>query len=449
MTRPAPAPLLAVLAALAVAGCGGGGAGEETSSEPVAPVEVLVVTPRPFTEEITLTGEVQALDDVTLTAEASGTVLQLVPLGTRVGEGAVVARIESAEAEAAVAEAEAGLRSAQAAAERTQDRYNRLAPLVQDTIVAPVEFEGAISERDRAAASVRQAEARLASARQRVDDTRVTAPVAGRVEEHFVERGEPVQRGEQVARVVSSDDLRVRAGVPEAYAGEVEEGAPVVVRLRGRDAGTRRGVIAFVGAAVNPTGQTFAIEVSLPSDTPLQAGQVVEIAVPLRQIDDALFVPRTAVVRDERGEAVFIVERAPDSLRTGRPSPGPDGRAEDGQAENGADGSRAGRGGRSLVAYRRPVRLGPGSGGLVVVSRGLQRDEEVVVLGQEDLTGGELVRVEGRYTRPEAASTPLGGAYEDEGLGGERRRVPPAAPGRDLPGYAPPERPAPRDGGGR
>ena len=426
MSRAGRLPLAALtLALLAVSACGGDEQQNDTS-EPVTPVEVLLVQPRTFTEDVEVTGEVQALDDVTLTAQAPGTIEQLVPLGTSVSEGGTVARLDDDEAQAGVAEAQAAVRSAEAGLARTQDRYDRLAPLVADTIVAPVEFEGAISERDRASASVRQAEARLRSARQRLEETRLTSPIDGRVEEHFVEPGEIVRPGDPVARVVSPGELRVRAGIPEIYAGRVEEGTSVVVRLRGPDAGTRRGRIAFVSTTVDPQGQTFEIEVALPADTPLTAGQVVQIAVPLRQIERALFVPRAAVALNERGASVFIVDRGPDSLQT--------------------DSTRV------LIAARRPVTLGPGSGGLVVVTRGLQEQEEVIVLGFEDLVGGERVRVEERYTNPEAAARPLGGDYDAGGLADPSGRVPPAAPGPDLPGYAPPRGPArdaiQRDAGG-
>jgi RND family efflux transporter MFP subunit len=446
--------LLFPFAALVLAGCGGGG--EETQqADPALPVEVLVVEPRAFTEDIRLTGEVEALQDVTLTAQAAGTVRRIAPLGAVVSEGAVLARLESDEAEADVAEAEAAIRSARAALERARDRYGRLEPLAQDTIVAPIEFEGAIAERDQAAASVRQAEARLERAREALENTRLTAPFRGQIEEQFVEEGEQVQRGQEVVRLVSDGEVRVRAGVPESYVGEVEVGAEVTVQLRGPRGGVRRGRIDFVGAAVNPQGQTFPIEVALPPDTRLRPGQVVRIDVPLRTLDDALVVPRTAVVRDERGEAVFIVERAPDSLRTAQTASGENGESGNGEnqnEENGGNSASRSDTTRALVAYRRPVVLGPGSGGLVTVTRGLQPYEEVVVLGSEDLTGGELVRVENRYRRAEAASTPLGPEYDAGGLADPSGTVPPAAPGPDRPGYAPPQRPPdgePDDAGGR
>jgi membrane fusion protein (multidrug efflux system) len=357
---------------LAFSACGG----DEAAGPSVAaveanravPVEVLVVTPAAFEDVIEMTGTVEAPDDATLSAEASGTLTALAPLGTTVQRGGTVAQINATMGQAGLAQAEAALEAAQAQADLAQDQFARQEPLFADSIISAAEFQSVRTQRAATQAQVAQARAAVAQARQQLAYTRVVAPFTGTVEAHFAERGEQVAPGMQVARLVSTENVEVRAGVPERYAADIAVGTNVLIEPTAYGIPAQRGTVTFVGAAIDPQSRTFPIEVRPASAAgALKPAMVVRLAVSRSTLDDALVVPLGAVERDERGPSVFVV---------------------------------AGEAG-DLVVERRPVELGASAGGRTVVTAGLQPGDRVIVSG--GISEGDLVRIEERTSMSDLA----------------------------------------------
>ena len=352
--------LLPMLLALSACGDGEAPPAAEAPAERGLPVEVIVVEPGPFEDVVVMTGTVDAPDDATLSPEASGTLTALVPLGTVVRRGQTVAQVSAGVASASVAQAEAALEAARAQAELAEDQFRRQEPLYQDSILSAIEFESVRAQRASARAQVAQAQAALAQARQQLANTRVTAPFTGIVEERFAERGELVAPGTPVVRIVSTDRVKVQAGVPERYAGDIELGTPVRIVPEAYGIPPLRGEVTFVGRTINPQNRTFPIEVGLPSGgDQLKPEMVVQLEVRRQQLDGVLVLPLDAIVRDERGASVLVVE---------------------------ADTA-------GLVARRREATLGPSSGGRVVIERGLEAGDRVIATGQATVSEGDRVRI--------------------------------------------------------
>jgi RND family efflux transporter MFP subunit len=319
-------------------------------------VETLVLSPTPFDDIIEISGTVEASDDAVLSAQSSGTVTTLVPLGQRVAQGAVVAQLDASLARAALGQAQAVLEQAQAQAAFAEDNFTRQQGLYADSIISALEFENVRTQRASANASVAQARAAVQQAEAQLRFTRVVAPFAGVVEEHFAERGEQVAPGAQVARIVSTRDVKVVAGVPERFAGNINVGDPVQVRLQAYGSEQRTGRITFVGSAVNPQTRTFPIEVSLPNSSGmLKPSMVATVLVRREQIADAIVVPRAAIVREADGEIVYVVEGGEAAART--------------------------------------VTTGSSYGERIVVTSGLSAGDELIVLGQNNVAPGDQVDV--------------------------------------------------------
>lgn len=380
LTFPRSGVAALALAALVVAGCGGADGASEARDENGTPaqrsvrVETLLLQPTDFEDVVELTGTVEALDDARLSAQASGTVEYLAALGQRVGRGAAVARLDQGLVRAAVQQAEALVESAQAQFELAEDNLQRNEPLYQDSIISAIEFQSVRAQYNQARAGLRQAQAGLAQAREQFSNTVVTAPFGGVVEAHFVERGEQVAPGMAVARVVSTGRVRVNAGVPERYAADIEMGTPVLLDFKAYSGGPERGRVTFVGSAIDPQSRTFPVEIEIPNpDGTLKPEMIVEVFITRSQLANVLVIPRSAVLRDETGNSVFVAAE-----RDGRP-----------------------------VAERRYVTLGPSYSGRVLVESGLETGDRVLVLGQTNVTEGDAVEVVEQYRSIDAAGVPL------------------------------------------
>lgn len=370
-------PLGLLLLTVIVAGCNG--ASGNTQADEAGPdvrsvrVETLQLHPTTFEDVIELTGSVEALGDATLSAQAAGTVTDLAPLGQFVRAGQTVAQLDPGIARAAVEQAEAQVGVAQAQFDLAEDNLKRQEPLYRDSVISALEFENVRAQYHQARAGLAQARAGLAQAREQLKNTRVVAPFSGTIEERFVELGEQVTPGRQVVRIVNTSQVKVTAGVPERYAGDIREGTPVRVNLQAYGGQPRVGRITFVGSAVNPQNRTFPVEVELANpDGLLKPQMVAAVQVTREQMDSVLVVPQSAVIRDENGRSVFVVART-DS---------------------------------ALVAERRAVTLGPSYGGQTVIN-GLEAGDEVIILGQTNLTQGDPVQVLEQYQSARAAGVPL------------------------------------------
>lgn len=345
MTRSVtPVVLIFVLIAASIltGGCSDGEAQNDASNgraPEATQVETLVLEPSQFTDVIEVSGSVEALDDATLSAQTSGTVIVLRDRGDRVADGNVVAKIDAKEAQAAVEQARAQY-------ELSQDRYERHKPLYRDSVISALEFEQVRSERIQARATLNQAKKRLANAR-------LVAPFTGVIEERFVEAGEQVTPGMQVARLVNTRRVRVTAGVPERYANDIQEGTPIQIDARRYGAGTRTAEVTFAGNTIDPDSRTFTIEATVPNkERTLKPEMSVTLRVNRTTIEDAIVIPRTAVIRDETGTHVYVVERRD----------------------------------TTAVARNREIALGPSTGDQIVVESGLTGNDELITVGQNDVS---------------------------------------------------------------
>ena len=338
-------------------------ASTQASSQPKTRVETLVLEPTSFTDVIKITGTVEALDDATLSAQTSGTVTMLRGRGTRVAAGEVVATIDAGEAKAAVEQA-------QARYDLAQDRFERQQPLYRDSVISALEFEQVRSERNQARAALQQAETRFSN-------SRLTAPFTGTIEERFLEEGEQAAPGARMARLVNTRRVKVTAGVPERYASDIREGTPVQLDFRRYNAGVRTAEVTFVGNAIDPDSRTFPIEVTVRNeDGRLKPAMGVDLRVTRAVLDSVIAIPRSAVLRDETGTYAYVVDRSD----------------------------------TAVVARNRDLVLGSATGERVVVDSGLAAGDELIIVGQNNVSPGTPLEVAQQRDRASAAGTP----YEEQ-----------------------------------
>lgn len=348
----------ALVLALAATGCGGGDAEGVEEAEATAPpafarvinVEVRTIETRPFEEQIRLTGVAWANRDVQVAAEESGTIAEIfVDRGASVSAGQALFRIDDRVLRAQVNQARAQAELAQQTWERRRRLYE------EDQVGSELAYLEARSAAQQAQAALESLEARLAR-------TTIRAPFAGVLDQRMVEVGTHVSPGTPVARLVDLDPIKVVAGVPERYAGDVRRGGAAVVLFRvlpDEEYGT---TIDYVGSTVNAQNRTFPIEIRMGNPGGLiKPEMVANILVERRALTDAVVVPQDALVRVEGGYVVFVAE----------------------ETANG------------LVARVRSVELGPRQNDEVVVESGVEPGDRLVVVGQRSVADGDRINVVG------------------------------------------------------
>ena len=358
--------LLAVPLALAGAGCRPPPADVDTASvgatEPeralpstpfgarVVNVEVTPVAPTTFVQYIRVVGEVEALHDVTISAEESGTIAAfLVDKGERLTRGQPVARISSEVLDAQVDEA-------RAMHEIASERYNRRRRLWDEQRVGT---EMAVLE---AKAQALSSAARLKVLETRQARTLVASPIAGTYDQRYVEVGELVTPGARLVRVLAIDRVRVVAGIPERYALSVAPGTPALVTFDVLEGREFKGVIDFVGTSVDSRSRTIPIEIVLENDDRLIRPRLVaNVQVERTREEQVIVVPQDLLQRTEDGFQVFVAEQNGDAL----------------------------------MARARTVELGASYANRVVVKSGLSAGERLITAGHRQVDAGSSVSLVG------------------------------------------------------
>lgn len=314
----------------------------------VVNVETEVVTSRGFVDYIRITGEAEANHEILVSAEEGGMLGEFsVAKGQRVRRGQILTRTDASVLEAQVAEATA-------AAALAQDQFERQRRLWEE--------EGIGSEISfiQAKYQAEMAQARLAVLEARLAKTVIRAPVAGVFEDRFVEPGEIVAPGSQVARVVAIDSIKISGGVPERYAAHIRRGEPARITFDILPDRMFEGTIGFVGSTVDERSRTFPVEIVIENPEGLvKPRMVANVRLVREQLRDVLVVQQDHVVRSEVGYFVFVLDE------------------RDGQ----------------LVASRRPVRLGASAGNEVVIETGLAPGDRLITLGAQLVQDGSHVRV--------------------------------------------------------
>lgn len=311
---------LAVLAA-ALAGCG-------PRSQPapdataVVTAAVLQVTPRSVPVVIEAVGQLEGSRQVEVRARVSGILLkQLYAEGDLVHEDQALFRIDPAPFEVALAQARAGRAEEEARNEQARREFARLKPLAAKRAVSQKEYDDAVSTLKLSDAALAAATAAVDQATLNLSYTLVRAPVTGvsgraaRTIGNLVTAGQDSSLLTTINRIrpiwvrfsISASDLERLPGGRLPSAGQIE------VRLVLPDGKQypEKGRVNFAATEIDQRLGTRQLRAAF--DNPgedLLPGQFVRVRMTAGRRDDVFLVPQTAVLQNEKGFFLFVLDGA-------------------------------------------------------------------------------------------------------------------------------------------
>jgi len=283
-------PVVALSVAVAQAACRPGGAQEVPAPEPV-PVRVAPVTQETVTPSIAATGTLGPKEEIALSFKVGGIVESVaVDAGRSVAAGAVLARLDLREIDAAVTRA----RSAAEKAERDLARARRL---YADSVVTLVQLQDA-----ETGAEVARAD--LAAAQFNRRYAVITAPSSGVILRRSTEPGELVSPGTTVLVLGSrSRGSVVRAGLADRDVVRVRRGDSASVRFDAWPDREWKGRVTEIAAAADPGTGTYQVEVALGDVAGLSAGMVGRVEIAPSSGVRASVIPIEALLEADGDEA--------------------------------------------------------------------------------------------------------------------------------------------------
>lgn len=270
---------------------------------PVVAVEVTQFAPA--TRVLAVNGRTAAVTTVDMRPSVSGLlVAPLVAEGDVVVKDQIVAQVDTAAQNASIRQIMAGLDAALVAEQQATENYERAVALGSnisrsDLLAVTHAAESAGLEVTRQTASLDQAQIAL-------ENYGLFAPFDGTILSLSAELGQLVGPTSPLLTVADLDTLIVEADVDEAYATQISEGQTAVLQLSGETM-TRDAHISYVSKTVDVSTGGLAVEMSFDAPVTAPTGLTVTANIIVEQREEALTIPRTALLAGTQDAGVFVV----------------------------------------------------------------------------------------------------------------------------------------------
>jgi RND family efflux transporter MFP subunit len=303
-------------------GPGGGPGAQGFGARGPMTVEIAAARREPVAEHVLVVGNLIGAATVEVVPKVSGRLQAVhVRLGDRVSQGQALAHIEDREiqeqvkqaeasfevARASVRQREADLKFAETNLERSRSLFERQLLPKQSLDDADARYQAATAQLDLARAQFAQAGARLDELRITLANTIIRSPVNGFVGRRYLDAGGYASQNSPVVSVVDLATVRLVANLVEKDVKRVRQGTPGSVDVDAYPGEQFTGRVARVAPVFDAATRTAQMEIEIPNaGYRLKAGMYarVRLTVDLRQ--NALVVPRNAVVDVEGRRGVFV-----------------------------------------------------------------------------------------------------------------------------------------------
>jgi membrane fusion protein, multidrug efflux system len=283
----------------------------ETNTAPAEarPVRTITVEKRIAGTPVTMTGRIEAEDEVALAFRISGRLIENPRrLGDQVASGQVVARLESQNELNTLRSAKAGLAAAQGQLTQARNHFERQDTLLSQGWTTRANHDQAKQAQQTAQAQVDAAEAQLKTAHDLVGFTELKADAPGVVTAVGPGAGEVVQAGQMIVRLARKDGRDAVFDVPAQLIRTAPGDPQITVNLTDEPAVTARGRVREVAPQANPVTRTFEVKIGLTDPPPaMRLGATVTGRM---EMDSApvIEIPATALTNVNRQPAVWIVD---------------------------------------------------------------------------------------------------------------------------------------------
>lgn len=259
-------------------------------------VEVVPLKRETFQMQLLANGKLSAAQKSALYFAESGQIVAInVQNGGSVGQGAVIARLDSREQESRV-------EAARIEVERTRLEYLSFLAgqgyAVADSASVPQDVRELAAIRSGYAA----AQNSFAQARRALDGTVLRAPFGGKVADIKLKRWDRTT-AEPFCALIADRTFDVEFSALESEYPFLQKGQPVRVSLFGDDGSSVKGTIKSINPAVDKNGQIL-VTATVPGDSRMLDGMNVKVIVE-RALPGQLVVPKKAVVIRDNLEVLF------------------------------------------------------------------------------------------------------------------------------------------------
>ena len=276
-------------------GCGGDSQPGGDGGPPPVAVQAVTAAAGELPRTLAAVGSLKSPETTTVASEISGTVVAIdIPEGRYVTVGHLLARIDDAEARAALSVARARLTNAKA-------RLARLRSLRESKVSSEQALEDAVAEFDAAQGVVDESGTRLRK-------TKIRAPFAGILGLRQVNQGQYLDSGDPIVEITQIDPLELEFGLPQRYSPDLALDQ-VVLGTVGRCGQRFTARVDAINPRVDPGTRAVRLQAVVPNaDGKLLPGMAVRVRLVIGTIPDAVVIPQEAIIRQGTKHLVYVLD---------------------------------------------------------------------------------------------------------------------------------------------
>ena len=381
----------------------------QIKEEIIIPVRTALVEKGEVNSFLKVTGVVEANETVRVTSEIMGQAKEVkVKDGEEVNKGDILIVLGDEQTKIQVAQAQATLDSVQASYDKiksgarpqeikqaesavlqakinrdsAEENYLRMKKLFTEKAISEQQYEQAKNQYEIAdvqyqsaqesyelviegaaeediksvEAQVRQTKAALDMAKYQLKNTQVTAPISGKVTSIAVSSGEMVSPSVPLLSIIDVNRIFVKVGISEKDISKIKEGQTVDLKIDAFPEEKFLGEVVSKGVAVDQISKTLEVKIEiLQPEVDIPVGVFARGDILVKTNQDALIIPSSALTRKKDGIYIYVIEEG--------------------------------------IARQKEVVLGIIQDERVEILDGLSEEEEIVVLGNQELEDGLRVDV--------------------------------------------------------
>jgi multidrug efflux system membrane fusion protein len=350
----------------------GARAPEQKAAAPPIPVKAILVERSDVPVFLSGLGTVQAFNSVLIKSRVDGQIIKLnFTEGQDVRAGDILAEIDPAPFEAALAQAQATKLKDQAQLENARLDLERASRLAVTNAISKQQLDTARALVAQLDATIKADQAMVDMAQTQLNYSRIHSPIGGRAGTRLVDAGNIVRGANDAAGIVTINQLNpifVNFPLPADSLPKIRASAKssdVKVTVQDSDGiDLISGKLSVIDNQINPATATITYKATFDNAAELLwPGQFVNVRVELEVRRDAIAVPVTAVQQGPDGPYAFVV-------------------------------------GQNRVVQKRTLKLGLLNKTTAIIDGGLQPGEMVVTEGQYRIQAGSTVEVLAETGKP-------------------------------------------------
>ena len=288
----------------------------EIEEEELGELPTVIAAVRDITVSVSATGILQPVKIVEIKSKASGEILEMpVEMGDFLEAGALIAQIDTRILDQELKQVGADYESAEIRLQIAQRQFVRAESLHAEDLISENDFETSQQNFTSAESQFIRAEASLELARERLEDTTVTAPISGTIIAKTVEQGQiiasstnNVSGGTVLIQMADLSELEIRTLVDEIDIGNVKAGLRIESTVEAFASMSFEGEVRKIEpqAVVQQSVTTFPVLSRIDnSDGLLLPGMNADVSIIIKERSNVLTVSNEAVRSPEDAREVI------------------------------------------------------------------------------------------------------------------------------------------------